>query len=170
MKRRLLFVPLLLGLLVTTGSIAGQAEKQAAKKAAETAPPYDFKALMHKIWAAWETLDPAKAAPFYSKNTGRVFYDVAPLKYTGWREYAEGVVKVMSDYTSAKFTLGNDAQAHRHGNLAWGTATWHGELLKKDGGKDIFDGRWTVVWEKRGDDWLIVHEHVSVPLPPPPNK
>jgi ketosteroid isomerase-like protein len=30
--------------------------------------------------------------------------------------------------------------------------------------------RHTAIWEKRANDWLIVHEHVSVPsaLPAPP--
>ncbi len=136
MKRRHLFVPLLFGSLGGV-SFAAQAEKQAAasKKEAKAASPFDFKPLMRKIWAAWETLDPAKAAPFYSKEAGRVFYDIAPLKYTGWSEYAESVVKVLADYGSAKFTLGDDAQAHQRGNLAWGTATWHGELVKKGGGR-----------------------------------
>jgi hypothetical protein len=36
--------------------------------------------------AAWQTLDTAKAAPFYAKDAGLAFYDVAPLKYTGWQE------------------------------------------------------------------------------------
>jgi ketosteroid isomerase-like protein len=42
--------------------------------------------------------------------------------------------------------------------------------VKKDGSKEAMDGRWTLVWEKRGDDWLVVHEHFSVPLGPPPAK
>ena len=32
------------------------------------------------------------------------------------------------------------------------------------------DARWTVLWQKTGDDWLVVHEHFSVPLPSPPPK
>jgi len=27
-----------------------------------------------------------------------------------------------------------------------------------------FDGRHTIVWEKRNGQWLIIHEHVSKPL------
>ena len=34
-----------------------------------------------------------------------------------------------------------------------------------DGTKEDVEGRYTVVLEKRGDDWLIVHEHMSVPAP-----
>jgi len=32
------------------------------------------------------------------------------------------------------------------------------------------DARWTTVWEKRGNNWLIVHDHFSAPLPEPPPK
>jgi ketosteroid isomerase-like protein len=29
------------------------------------------------------------------------------------------------------------------------------------------DRRWTTVWEKKGPNWLIVHEHFSAPTEPP---
>ena len=48
--------------------------------------------------------------------------------------------------------------------LRLGGGTGHGTLVKKSGGKDDFDFRWTVLWEKDGNDWLIIHEHVSVPM------
>ena len=127
----------------------------------------DFKDLMQKILTAWETMDPAKAAPFYAKEPDRVFFDIAPLKYTGWAEYSEGVKKVLADFSSLKFTLGPDVKALQRGNSAWATATFRADLGLKDGAKETMDGRWTVVWEKRGKDWLIVHEHVSAPIPPP---
>jgi ketosteroid isomerase-like protein len=67
-------------------------------------------------------------------------------------------------------TLGKDAVPHQRGNLAWATTTWQADSVKKDGSKEAMDGGWTVVWEKRGADWLVVHEHFSVPLGPPPTK
>jgi ketosteroid isomerase-like protein len=27
------------------------------------------------------------------------------------------------------------------------------------------DARHTAIWERRGGKWLVVHEHISVPLP-----
>ena len=132
------------------------------QKAAQ--PGSNLVALMQKILEAWETMDPATPASFYAKEAGHVFYDIAPLKYTGWAEYAEGVKKVLAGFSSIKFTLGNDAQAHQRGNLAWGTATFRLDAVTKDGTTEGLDGRWTVLWEKRGKDWLIVHEHVSFPF------
>jgi ketosteroid isomerase-like protein len=165
MRHRFVVIFLLFGgLMASSLCFAAQGEKKAAPAA------YDFKGLMQKILDAWSTLDPAKAAPFYAQEANRVFYDLAPLKYMGWKEYAEGVPKVLADYTSLRLTLGKDAAAHQRGNLTWGTTTWHADAVKKDGSKEAMEGRWTVLWEKRGDDWLVVHEHFSVPLGPPPAK
>ena len=39
------------------------------------------------------------------------------------------------------------------------------DLFFKGGGQTEMDGRHTAIWERRGGKWLIVHEHVSAPLP-----
>jgi len=135
--------------------------------AAPASAQTDFKALMRKTLDAWETGNPANAAAFYAKEPTRVFYDVAPLKYTGWDAYAKGVVDVISSFDTIKFTLNDDVQAQQVGRTAWGTATFRMDGTMKNGMKFSEQGRWTVVWERRGKDWLIVHEHVSFPMPPP---
>jgi len=128
----------------------------------------DFPGQMRKLLDAWETLNPNNAAAFYAKEANRAFFDIAPLKYAGWSEYSEGVKKLLADFASLKFTLANDVQVQRAGSTAWATATFRAEAAMKNGAKESFDGRWTIVWEKRGKDWLVVHEHVSVPVPEPP--
>jgi len=55
-----------------------------------------------KMFAAWSGLDPAEAAPFYAKDPGLVFFDIAPMKYTGWAEIASGVPKILAAYRSLK--------------------------------------------------------------------
>jgi len=125
---------------------------------------YDFHPLMKQIWDAWGTLNPDNAARFYSKDAERTFFDLAPMKYTGWTEYSAGVKKVFADYSSAKFTLTGTSHVAQRPTIAWATATGHGTLTRKTGAKDDLDFRWTVLWEKSGDDWLIIHEHVSTPM------
>jgi len=61
----------------------------------------EFKTLIDNYWAAWSTLDPAKAAPMYDQSPSAVFFDIAPLKYNGWKEYQEGVKQVFASATSA---------------------------------------------------------------------
>jgi ketosteroid isomerase-like protein len=146
--------------LLLAGALNGQ-DKTKAKAKAEH---YDFHPLMTQIWEAWSTLNPDNAARFYSKDAERTFFDLAPLKYTGWTEYAAGVKKVFADYSSAKFVLTGTSHVAQRPTIAWATATGHGVMNKKTGAKEELDFRWTVLWEKSGDDWLIIHEHVSTPM------
>jgi ketosteroid isomerase-like protein len=59
--------------------------------------------------------------------------------------------------------VNEDAELHSAGNYVWGTATVKEEMTHKNGKVDMGTFRWTVVFEKQGGKWLIVHEHVSVP-------
>lgn len=124
-----------------------------------------FKPLIDSYWQAWSTLDPDKAAPMYAQDADAVFFDISPLKYNGWREYKEGVRKVFATAASASFAANDDLKATRRGNFAWTSSTFHGTVNQKDGKTMQLQGRHTAIWEKRGSKWIIVHEHVSAPLP-----
>jgi ketosteroid isomerase-like protein len=113
------------------------------------------------------------AAPFYAHDPGLVFYDAAPLKYNGWEEYQDGAQKNFFDTSvSCKLIPNDDLQVTRKGDIAWTTLTFHLSAVLKDGNKLEVDARQTSIWEKRDGKWLIVHEHISAPLPtgPPPSK
>lgn len=124
----------------------------------------EFQALIDRYYATWNTGNPDKAAPLYAKDPGLVFYDIAPLKYTGWAEYNEGVRKVLDSFASAKFTPNPDLRVTRRGTIAWTTVTFHLSGKKKTGESVELDGRQTLIWENRGGKWLILHEHFSAPL------
>lgn len=126
----------------------------------------DPKDLMPRIMHAWDNLDPAATARYYAKDPHLVFYDDSPLKYTGWAAYARGVRTEFAGYKSFVTTLADDIAVHRVGDgFAWGTATWRADAVKVDGSTEVVYGRWTVLFERRDGTWLIVHEHVSVPVP-----
>jgi ketosteroid isomerase-like protein len=151
------FAVLLCLLLLTLSGLA----KPAAKKTA--APPAPDKSYLQKIWDGWATLDPANTAAFYASGP-HTFFDIAPLKYGSWDEYAKGVKGVLSGYKSAKFTVNDDAAIHPQGDLVWATATVKEEMTTKAGKVEMGNFRWTVVFENQDGKWMIVHEHVSVPL------
>lgn len=134
----------------------------AAGTAAQKAGAPD-KAYLQKIWDGWSTLNPNNTAQFYATGS-HVYFDLAPLKYNSWDEYQTGVRKVLADYKSAKFTVNDDAELHSAGKYVWGTATVKFEMTHRDGKVDMGNMRWTVVFEKQGEKWLTVHEHVSVPM------
>jgi ketosteroid isomerase-like protein len=157
MIRRIVVVGMLVAGLLSAQSKGGKAKFE----------PFDFRSLMQQIWDGWGTLSPATTAKFYSKDAQRTFFDLTPLKYTGWSEYDAGVRKAFADYSSGKFTLNSDQHVAQRPTIAWATSTGHGILNKKSGGKDEMDFRWTVIWEKIENQWLIVHEHISAPLAAP---
>ena len=125
----------------------------------------EFKTLTDRYFAAWNSLNPDNASPLYAKDADLVFYDIAPLKYTGWAEYDKGVRNVLGGFESLKLTPNNDLKVTRRGNVVWTTVTFHLSAKQKSGGQLETDGRHTAIWEKRSGKWLIVHEHFSAPLP-----
>lgn len=139
---------------------------QTKRTASRTNDVAQFKALIERYYAAWNTLKPENAAEFYAKDADLVFFDIAPLKYKGWSEYKAGVMPAfINNVTSAKLTPSGDLKITRRGNVAWTTLTFHLSAKPKAGGSMEVDARHTAIWELRDGKWLIVHEHVSAPLP-----
>lgn len=127
----------------------------------------EFRPRIEKLLAGWSTLDTKNVAGYYAKDAGLTFFDVAPLKYSGWADYAKGFGQGAAMWKSIKITLG-DLQATRTGNIVWAAYTAPSEIEPKEGALMKAITRNTDVFEKRGDDWMIVHEHVSIPFEPPP--
>ena len=123
---------------------------------------------IEKVYAAWSTLDVDKAAPFYAKEPGRAFFDIAPVKYSSWTEYAAGFKQASADWKSLKVEIGPDFQAHSNGPIAWVSFTGNFSVEMKDGKTESFTGRATEILQKEKDGWLISHEHASGPLMEPP--
>lgn len=158
MKRSVTILLVLVAVLSATQNGLAQNAQPASSEAS-------FKTLMQRIWDAWGSGDPANAAPFYSRQADGVFFDVTPLKYDGWSQYNEGVKKVLANFQSAKFKVNDDARVHRLGNYTWATSTIGADLVPKNGSAQKATWRWTVMWQRSGSNWLIIHEHVSAPLP-----
>ena len=128
------------------------------------------KQLMQRELDAWSSGNFDNVTPFFDKNPANAYYDVMPLKYTGLQQYIDGVKAAFGGYQAVKLSMNDDAQVHRSGNMAYGAATIRLDLTDKAGKSESLDCRWTVVWEKKGEDWLVVHEHTSAPLQEAPKK
>lgn len=133
---------------------------RAQQKASDTAT---FRKLTDDYCAAWSSGNPDKAAKFYAKEQGVVFYDLAPFSYHSWKEYHEGVQKGFFD-NAASLTAGKDLKVTRRGTIAWTTVPMHLSMKTKDNKPTETDVRYTGIWEKRGPSWVLVHEHLSVPM------
>jgi len=136
-------------------------------KAADKVTPAEreeLKSLVYKLWTSWDSLNPAKVASFYSKDPNNVYFDISPLKFKGWNEYAEVAGKSLAGAGGAKWSPnGDDFNVIKSGNLAVTSLTMNVLFTNKNGATSKMQVRDTDVWEKQGNQWLIVHEHVSVP-------
>jgi len=135
---------------------------RAQQKASDDAT---FRRLIDSYCAAWSTGNVEAPSKFYAKENGLAFYDVAPFAYHSWKEYQEGVQKEFLDTAeSIKLTAGKDLKVTRRGMIAWTTVPMHLTEKTKDGKTSEMDLRYTGIWEKRGANWVLVHEHLSAPL------
>ncbi len=135
----------------------------AQQPAASGSPP--DRARLQQVLDAWASLDPARAAVFYAKDSALVFYDMAPRQYVGFAAYQKGVAEGDKGLKSVTFHLGDDAVVHRSGDVAWSTALVDADVVAADGTLTKLPLRWTTIWEKRGGNWVIVHDHAALPAP-----
>jgi ketosteroid isomerase-like protein len=147
--------------LALAGALLTFAGARAQQKATDDAK---FRRLVDDLCAAWSTGNTEAPGKFYAKDKGLVFYDVAPFAYHGWNEYREGVQREFLDNAAAiKLTAGKDLKVTRRGMIAWTTVPMHLTEQTKDGKTIEMDLRYTGIWEKRGANWLLVHDHLSAP-------
>lgn len=139
-----------------------------AAKPLSSAEFEELKNVVYKMWTAWDSLDPSKVAEFYSKDPGNVYFDVTPLKFQGWNEYADIAGKNLRGMASAKWSPTGDFKAIKQGNLAVTTLTMNVVFTSKDGVSRQAQVRDTGVWEKQRGKWVMIHQHTSLPSIPPP--
>lgn len=165
MRKTIVLFLSILCLSTLTLAQAQPAHKGSHQHAMQSAGTFD-RSLPQKVWDAWSTLDPSNAAKFYVKEPNHVFYDLSPVKYDGWAAYDAGVRKIFANTKSLTGKVNNDLRIHDHGGpFTWTAATIDLKMADKSGKETNTTARWTAIWEKMGNDWVIVHEHVSVPMP-----
>jgi ketosteroid isomerase-like protein len=148
--------------LAFAGALLTFAGARAQQKASDEAT---FRKLIDGYCAAWSSGNPENAAKYYAKDASLTFYDLAPFSYNGWKEYDAGVRKTfLDDAESASLTAGKELKVTRHGNIAWTIVPMHITAKFKDGKSLDSAVRYTGIWEKRGKNWVLVHEHLSVPM------
>jgi ketosteroid isomerase-like protein len=155
--RLLLCVVFALGVVLLT-LVGARAQQQSSDDST-------FRKLTDDYCAAWSTGNTDNTGKFYAQDADLVFYDVTPFSYHGWKEYVPGVHKALLDSAAeVKLTAGKDLKVTRRGSVAWTTVPMHFYEKTKDGKLMQADLRYTGIWEKRGSNWLLVHEHISVPM------
>jgi ketosteroid isomerase-like protein len=153
---------LLYVLLAFAGGLLTFVGARAQQRASDDAT---FRRLIESYCAAWSSGNPEAPARFYAKDNGLVFYDLAPFAYHGWKEYHDGVQReLFANMASGSLVPGRDLKVTRRGTLAWTTVSMHFSEKTRDGKTTETQVRYTGIWEKRGANWLLVHEHLSTPM------
>jgi uncharacterized protein (TIGR02246 family) len=160
--KRLVNINLIACLMLAAAIPALAQNKGAAARSDDTA---EIKAFLDRYYAAWNTLDLEKPDPFYARDANVVFFDIAPLQYNSWEDYKQGVKQLFTQYSNFKLIPNKDVRVVRRGDVAWVTLTFHISAWHKTKGPFEVDCRHTAVLEKRDNRWLVVHEHISAPLP-----
>jgi ketosteroid isomerase-like protein len=105
---------------------------------------------------------------YYETRKGlfHVYMPWQPLAgYRSWSALGFGLREFVSlPIKKMEFTYNKDFEATQRGDLAWSTATLHYEFKMQDETNNPADGRQTIIWHRKGKDWLIVHEHLSIPM------
>ena len=130
-----------------------------------------FKRYYVEYFRAWSPGDSAfdinQAAPFYRHDNRLTAFDIFPpvSGFTGWTAYAAGLSATMA--ATALFDIVPDpASFHyeRNGNVVWMSMLFQAKGRLKSGAPIDVPGRNTLVLERQGARWLIVHEHISTPM------
>ena len=124
-----------------------------------------IKALEGKFAAAFNAKDSTAILSLYVKDPSLVVFDVAgPRQYRGWPAYK----KDWDDFFAGvkgpvNFSL-SDLDISVGGNLAYSHSIQRVVSSNKKGRKTDMTVRVTDAYKKIDGQWLISHEHVSVPV------
>lgn len=127
-----------------------------------------FRNLEVRLWQAWNArLRPTDAAPFYSKDPHNLYFDLAPLEFTGWAQYEQTAGKALAGGGHATTHIHDDFTVIRNGDLVVTAFTFDVVFAGPAAAPHGLTGRETDVWTRQGGRWVVVHEHMSVPMTMP---
>ncbi len=101
----------------------------------------------------------------YEHSPDLVFFDVVPRQeYLGWEAYRQAWQGLFASLGPVALFEVQDLTVHVEGNLAYSYSFQHYRAKTKSGQPRDVTVRVTDVYRKSGGRWLIVQEHVSVPV------
>jgi ketosteroid isomerase-like protein len=170
---RLSALLLLLALaLVTAGPAAAQ-----KKKKTDTPPPNPTAAMsdeqkidysIGQMLAAWQLGDTANMHKYFSEDVSVVAGTWTPPAM-GWTNYIAAYQMQRARMQQVRLDRSNTLiRIAPSGNVAWACYQWEFSAVV-DGAPTAADGQTTLIFEKHGDDWLIIHNHTSLVQASQPN-
>jgi ketosteroid isomerase-like protein len=137
--------------------------------AAEAAPANGDKAaieaLEQRYAAGFNARDVDAIMKAYAPGPGLFVFDVTPPRqHVGWEDYRKDWHELFAAFPGpVKFSI-SDLDVTTAGALAYSHSIQAAQFTRKDGSKFELVVRVTDVYRKAHGHWLIVQEHVSVPV------
>ena len=123
-----------------------------------------------KFQEAWKARDMAFVRSFYAHDPDMLlFFERRQLR--GWNKvetlyenmFAHALAgSVKSGYSNIDVMASDD--------MAYVAANFHLQVTNPEGEESTDEGRVTVIFERRGDQWVVVHRHTSFQAPPGPQR
>jgi len=130
-----------------------------------------IRALESHFAGAFKAKDVDRVMMNYDHTRNLAFFDVVPRReYLGWDAYKRDWQSFFDSIGPVALFEIKDLTVHVDGNLAYGYSFQHYLAKTKAGGSRDVTVRVTDVYRKGGGKWLIVQEHVSVPVDPQTGK
>lgn len=147
--------------LVTVGAVL-QVYAQSTTSTNEKAA---IEALEKRYSNAFNAKDVNGVMSCYAPGNSLFVFDVIPPReYAGWDAYKKDWEGLFSAYPGPVSMTISEQSITVVGNIAYGHHIESGHLTRKDGTRLNFAVRLTDVYRKMKGQWLVVQEHVSVPV------
>jgi ketosteroid isomerase-like protein len=150
------------------GGAAFAAETTApAAPAATPSGPSDraqIQALERGFATAFNAKNTKKIMSYYAREGLFVFDVTPPRQHVGWADYKKDWDDTFALFPGPVTFAMSDLSITVVGDLAYGHSVQDSHLTTKDGTKTELVARVSDVYRKIGGKWLIVQEHVSVPV------
>jgi ketosteroid isomerase-like protein len=158
-------LPVLLALAATLAGLSGcHRDTSADDKAA-------INASVQRFGQAIENRDLDGIMAYYAPGNSLLVYDViTPRQYAGADAYRKDWQQTLAPYVGPIHFETHDWTVDTEGNLAYAYGTSSMSGADKDGKPVNVTVRVTDVYRKIDGKWLVVHEHVSVPIAPVTDK
>ena len=147
-----------------TASAAATAAPEPTAKAAGPSDRAQLMALEKGLDAGFNAKDAKKVMSYYAKQ-GLFVFDVGPPRqHVGWADYKKDWDDLFAAYPGPISNTITDQSLTVVGDVAYGHNIQDAHFTAKDGSKVELVVRVTDVYRKIAGKWLIVQEHVSIPV------
>ena len=143
---------------------------QPAPNAADRRSALEVRRLFEAFNGAWERRDQSFGDRCYAHDSDGVFF-FERRQLRGWPRvdtlYRAMFASASRGEVRSRFTV---LGVRARGDVAWLAANFRLEVIEAKGDTTVDEGRQSVVFERRGGTWVVVHRHTSFQAPPGPQQ